>query len=353
MGRLNGSAGWGDVVVSAPWDLYQAYGDPSLLREAWPAARAWVEYAAGRAAAERHPDRAAARPVPAEHEKWLWDTGFHWGEWLEPGVELTDFLAFATADKAEVATAYLARSADLLARIGAVIGEDVAGYEELAARCRDAWRAEFVRPDGTLAVPTQAAHVRALAFGLAPDPDAVARRLVELVAAAGNHLTTGFLSTGYLLPVLADAGHLDTAYALLMQDSEPSWLTMIDRGATTIWERWDGIDAAGVAHDSLNHYSKGAVASFLHRYVGGLRPTSPGYRTFEVRPRPGGGITSARVSHDCPYGRIEVGWRRANRALVVELEVPPGTRARVVLPDGTTHDAAAGRAQFVGRANGV
>ena len=80
--------------------------------------------------------------------------------------------------------------------------------------------------------------------------------------------------------------HVDTAYALLLQDTEPSWLTMIDRGATTMWERWNGVDAEGVPHESLNHYSKGAVISFLHRYVAGLEPTSPGYRSFRVRPAP-------------------------------------------------------------------
>jgi alpha-L-rhamnosidase len=162
----------------------------------------------------------------------------------------------------------------------------------------------------------------------------VSARLVDLILAADTHLTTGFLSTGLLLPVLADTGHLDTAYALLRQDTEPSWLTMIDRGATTIWERWNGVDADGVAHESLNHYSKGAVASFLHRYVGGLRPTAPGYRRFEVRPHPGGGVTSATVRHDSPYGRIEVSWQRVGSSMALEVGVPGGTTASVV-PSGT------------------
>jgi len=347
MAGLNGSAGWGDVVVSTPWQLHQAYGDDSLLHETWTTATRWVDYAADRAQQGRHPARAAARPTAAPHERYLWDTGFHWGEWLEPGFDLSDFGAFAGADKSEVATAYLHRSAATLVRIGELLGaapEVLAPYREVADGARAAWQAEFVGADGTLAVRTQASHVRALAFGLVPDERRakVATDLVQLVAEAGGHLATGFLSTGLLLPALAEAGQVEAAYALLMQDGEPSWLAMVERGATTVWEHWNGIDADGVAHDSLNHYSKGAVVSFLHEHVAGLRPTSPGYRTFEVRPTPGGGLTWARTRHDSPYGPIEVAWRLEGGSLTLDLDVPGGTTAQVTLPDGTTASATPG-----------
>ena len=170
--------------------------------------------------------------------------------------------------------------------------------------------------------------MRALTFGLVPAElrPAVAARLVELVGLAGGHLTTGFLSTAYLLPALADSGHLGAAYDLLRQDTPPSWLTMVDRGATTTWEEWEGVSEHGVPHGSLNHYSKGAVATFLHRYVAGLRSTQPGYRTFEVRPQPGGGITSASARHISPFGPIEVSWRLGAGSTEVDVLVPPGRR---------------------------
>jgi alpha-L-rhamnosidase len=149
------------------------------------------------------------------------------------------------------------------------------------------------------------------------------------------------LSTGYLLPVLADSGHLRAAYELLLQDTPPSWLTTIDRGATTVWEQWDGVDSRGVPHESLNHYSKGAVATFLHRYVAGLRPTAPGYRTFEVRPQPGGGITWASARHISPFGPIEVAWRLGRS---MELDV--------VLPGQEPHGVGPGRHRFARGASG-
>ena len=211
-----------------------------------------------------------------------------------------------------------------------------ARWTALAAGARDAWQREYVR-DGRLTVDTQATHVRALALDLVPADlrRALADRLVELVAEAGGHLATGFLATPDLLPVLADAGHLDTAYEVLLADGEPGWMAMVDAGSTTVWERWDGVGADGTPHESLNHYSKGAVISFLHRVTAGIAPLEPAYRRFRVAPRPGGGLTWATAAHECPYGRIESAWTLAHGRFELRVVVPAGTSADVVLPDGT------------------
>lgn len=322
----NGGPGWGDVIVSAPLDLYRAYGSTAALEECWDAAVRWVDYCADQAASHRHPSRVERNAQPLPHERYLRDTGFAFGEWFEPHVP-TDFAALRTGDQANHGTAYLVRSARQLAEIARILGKGagvVGHYEDLAAEATTAWRAECLRPDGSLVVDTQASYVRALAFGLLPDDlrPAATANLVRLIRAAGTHLGTGFLSTPYLLPVLADNGELGLAYELLLQDTQPSWLAMIDAGATTIWELWDGVDADGRPHASLNHYSKGAVISFLHHYVAGLRPTSPGYRTFVVEPRIGGGLTSARTWHLSPFGRIEVAWRLVDGSAVVDVTAP-------------------------------
>jgi alpha-L-rhamnosidase len=177
----------------------------------------------------------------------------------------------------------------------------------------------------------------------------VAARLVELIRKADTHLGTGFLATPYLLPVLAETGHADVAYELLLQDTEPSWLVMVDRGATTMWERWDGVSVDGVPHESLNHYSKGAVISFLHRYTAGIELVEPAYRRFRVRPCPGGGLTSAEAAHESPYGRIESAWRLSGDEFALRVVVPAGTEAEVVLPDGTTTSAGPGEHVFTSR----
>ena len=118
-----------------------------------------------------------------------------------------------------------------------------------------------------------------------------------------------------------------------MQDSEPSWLVMVDRGATTMWEAWDGIGPDGTARQSLNHYSKGAVISFLHRYTAGLRqaPGSAAYERIIIEPRPGAGITSAATSHRGPQGLIGVSWAIGDGEITLIATVPPGTTAEVRL----------------------
>jgi alpha-L-rhamnosidase len=347
--ELNGSAGWGDAAVIVPWELYRVYGDLRILDELWPTMVRWLDRTERIAREQRHPDRVVRRPVPAPHEQYVWDSGFHWGEWLEPGAAVDDLDALAAADKGDVATAYYAHSARLMSRIAGLLGReaDATRYRELADRVRAAWRAEYLGSDGRLTPDTQANHVRALAFDLVPTHlrAAVADRLAELVAAAGDRLGTGFLATPMLLPVLADTGHLDLAYRLLFSGGEPSWLTMIDRGATTIWEHWDGVDATGKPRESLNHYSKGAVISFLHRYTAGIQlvDDEPAYRRLEIRPRPGGGLTHVEAAHESPYGRIESTWSIVDDRLHLRVLVPAGTSAMVVLPDGETRVAGPGR----------
>jgi alpha-L-rhamnosidase len=160
---------------------------------------------------------------------------------------------------------------------------------------------------------------------------------------------TGTFGTAFLLPVLADAGRADVAYDLLLQDTPPSWMTMIDRGATTIWEMWDGVDENGKAHFSLNHFSLGSVISFMHTHIAGIRldRDAPAYRRFRIAPVPGGDLTWVRAHLESPYGPIESEWRITSDArFELQVTVPPGTAAEVRLPDGRVATAEPGRWQF-------
>jgi len=348
---IQGSAGWGDAAVIVPWETYRAYGDTRVLADQYPSAARWLDFAMDKARTGRWGARAEACPEPAPHEEFLWDSGFHYGEWSEPrGADDTPFHAL---DPGPVATAYLHQSSRLMAKTAAVLGmtEDADRYHHYADNVLDAWRAEFIGPDGDLTVDTQANHVRALAFGLVPDDlrERTAARLVALIREVGTHLGTGFLATPHLLPALADAGHLGVAYELLRQDTEPSWLVMIDRGATTIWEDWDGVGEDGSLNASLNHYSKGAVVSFLHRYTAGirLREDFPAYRHFDIKPAPGGGLTWAEAELDSPYGRIATRWSVGDGGFDLSVTVPPGSTATVTLPDGSVTEAPPGEHRFV------
>lgn len=350
---MGGSAGWGDATVLVPWAIYEAYGDAELLAESWDSMTRWVDYALHLAKTTRHPSRIARSETPLPHEQYIWDAPFHYGEWLEPkrrGADgsLIDPMAenpyaYMSTNRGEVGTAFLYRTTETLGRIAGILGQAEAAlrYGRIAESVRSAWQTEFLTDEGHTREDTQGAYVRALAFGLVPGSlrQAATERLVQLIHDADDRLGTGFLSSGLLLPVLAENGHTDLAYRLLLRRGTPSWLGMLERGATTVWEDWEGIDEHGIAHESLNHYSKGAVIRFLHEYLVGLRQAtdSAAWERFDIDPRPGGGITSAGFHFISPHGRIEVAWENTNGEFRVDFTVPEGTTARLTLPDGTTN----------------
>ena len=357
--HITGSAGWGDAIVHVPWVLYETYGDHVALTENWDAMVAWVNFALGAAGSARHASRVERSAEPLPHERYLWDGTFHWGEWCEPKKRAADGslidpvasdpMGWFMADKGEVGTAYLYRSVRTLSSIAAVLGkgDDALRYGELSERIRSAWQTEFLDDEGRTTAGTQASYVRALAFDLVPARlrAAAAHQLVTLIREADHHLDTGFLSTADLLPVLADTGHADIAYAVLTRRTQPSWLGMLDRGATTIWEEWDGVDENGQATASLNHYSKGAVVRFLHSHLLGLRqaPGSTAWQSFVVAPVPGADVTWASGTFEGPQGTIAVDWSIEDGTFRLDVEVPSGSAATVVLLDGTSQDVGPGR----------
>nr|WP_275937269.1 alpha-L-rhamnosidase [Streptomyces fulvoviolaceus] len=306
----NGTAGWGDAGVTVPWALYQAYGDRQVLEDAWPSVRAWLTYL------ERNSDR-LLRPAQG------------YGDWLNVDDE---------TPKDVIATAYFAHSADLAARMAAELGEDAAPYRDLFGRIQAAFQNAYVASDGRIKGDTQTAYVLALSMDLLPDASrkATADRLVALVEARDWHLSTGFLGTPRLLPVLTDTGHTDVAYRLLEQRSFPGWGYQIDRGATTMWERWDSVRPDGSFQtpdmNSFNHYAYGSVGEWMYTNIAGISAGRPGYREIVIRPRPGGAVTTARATFTSVYGPVSTRWRQQSGRLTLTCAVPPNTTAEVWIP---------------------
>ena len=319
-----GSAGWGDVATVAPWTMYLAYGDTRLLERQYDSMRKWVEFIRVQAG-----------------DDFLWNTGFHFGDWLAFATTRADYPG-ATTDKDLIATAYFAHSTDLLARSADVLGkaEDARAHRELLDRIKAAFNREYVTENGRLTSNTQTAYALALDFNLLPETmraDA-ARRLAADVRTMG-HLTTGFLGTPPLTRALSDNGYLEDAYALLLNEEYPSWLYPVKQGATTIWERWDGQRPDGSFQDesmnSFNHYAYGAIGEWMYRVVAGLDidPAQPAYRHMLVQPQPGGGFTHASAVLQTPYGEAASGWKLVGDELQVSVRVPANARATVRLPE--------------------
>jgi alpha-L-rhamnosidase len=318
-----GSAAWGDAAVIIPWTIYLEYGDRRLLEHQYPSMARWVDF-----------ERRRAGPA------FVWAGDPHFGDWLAYATGDADYPG-ATTGKDLIATAFFAHSADLMARAARVLGkdDDAARYRELVARVAAAFLREFVTPNGRVGENTQTAYVLALQFDLLPEPlrAQAAERLARDVRERG-HLTTGFVGTPYLCHVLARFGHLQEAYLLLTRREYPSWLYPITRGATTIWERWDGQRPDGSFQDasmnSFNHYAYGAIGDWMYRVVAGLDldPEAPGYRHVLVRPQPGGGLTSVSASHESPYGPVASAWTLDKGRFELTVTIPPNARATVRLP---------------------
>jgi alpha-L-rhamnosidase len=284
----------------------------------------------------------------------LWDTGFQFGDWLDPAAP-PEHPQLGMTDPHLVATAYFARSAELTAKAAAVVGDAAAEarYRALANEVREAFERAYVLADGTIAGESQTAYTLALELSLLEGPDrrrTAGRRLAELVARGGYRIGTGFLGTPIVCDALCSVGEHEVAYRLLLERRCPSWLYPVTMGATTIWERWDSLRPDGSVNpgemNSFNHYAFGAIADWLHRTVAGLAPAAPGYERIAVRPRPGGGLTFARARHRTPYGLAEVGWRIDGTQLRVDARVPPNTTAEVQLPGQPAFEVGSGVHQW-------
>ena len=322
-----GATGWADAGVVVPLTLYLVYGDTRILKTQYESMKAWVSYMVGRAG-----------------DDLIWQGDSHFGDWLAYATTLADYPG-ATTDKDLIATAYFAYSTSLLQQIASILGEadDAARYGALLEDVKESFRREFITENGRVASNTQTAYALALSFGLMPEGQEgeAARRLAMDVRAFRNHLTTGFLGTPLLNKSLSDHGYLDVAYDLLLQDTYPSWLYPITMGATTIWERWDGIKPDGSFQDagmnSFNHYAYGAIGEWMYRVVAGLEidPDEPGYKHVLIQPQPGGGLTHARAELNTMYGPTASSWELEDGQLRLDMTVPPNAHATVRLPFAT------------------
>ena len=341
--KSSASAGWADAAVIVPWTVYLSYGDTRILERQYATMKGWVDYMARRAG-----------------DSYLWNNDFTYGDWLAFATTASDYPG-ATTDKDLVSQAYFARSTDLLRKTATILGKssDAGKYAGLLDRIKKAFLAEFVTPNGRLASNTQTAYGLALAFDLLPDSlrARAAKRLAEDVCKF-KHITTGFLGTPVICQVLGNYGHESEAFMLLNNETYPSWLYPITKGATTIWERWDGIRPDDSFQDaemnSFNHYAYGAIGEWLYRFVAGMEidPQKPGYEHVIVQPHIGGELTFAHASHQSLYGSVVTGWELKDGQLRVTAEIPANTSATFQLPQ-TSLDKVREGGQPLARAKGI
>ena len=328
---------WDDACVLVPWAEYRARGDVEILRKYYPVMKKYVKACTFWAGL-----------LSTGKNKYIWHTPsvFHFGDWVAPDVPK---MGQWQARSKWTATASLRNTSGLVARIAEILGEkaDAAQYRDLSEKVADAYCSILTDGNGKLLEEFQTAYVLPLYLDMFPNREVKKRaadNLVKLVEKNDYCIGTGFPGTPYILFTLADNGHADTAYKMLLNTKCPSWLYEVKMGATTIWERWDGLDENGVCPIgddgtdmmiSYNHYASGAVGDFLYRRVLGLEAVEPGYRTFSVKPVLGGGLTWAGGGVRTPYGEASVKWKIDGGVFTIAVQVPVGTTCELTLPDGT------------------
>ncbi|KAI0201216.1 extracellular glycosyl hydrolase family 78 protein [Astrocystis sublimbata] len=317
------TAVWGDVIVANAWNSYQSTRDLETLKAEYVGAKAWVDSGIPRG------------------EDGLWDhTHFQYGDWLDPKAPADD-PGDATTNKGLVSDAYLVYVTDLLSKIASALGldDESAKYKESAEECKKAYQAAWINSDGTVKNETQTGIALSLYFGLFPSGQDVpaAKRLQKIIEDNDHHVGTGFAGTHLLGQTLTMYDLTEEFYSMMLQTSVPSWLYQVVENGTTTWERWDSLLPDGKLNvngmTSFNHYAFGSVANWMFRTIGGLAPAEPGWKTVEIKPVPGGGLTSAKAEYLSPYGTVKTEWTVDDDGVFdLEVVVPPNARANVTLP---------------------
>jgi alpha-L-rhamnosidase len=317
--------GWSDAGIIVPWTSWIQTGDLSIIRQNWDGMKSYLD------------------AILSANSNYLWarNYGIAFGDWLAPEGATSEEL---------IATAYWAYDVTLMQQMARAIGKDeeASAYADLFNNIKKAFNKAYVQPSGFVGaalpdksadpVETQTGYVLALHMNLLADElrSLAADRLVAMIKAAGWKLGTGFLGTPYLLEVLSDTGHADIAYQLLLNTEYPSWGYMVEHGATTMWERWNGDQMRNdPGMNSYNHYAYGAVAEWLYRYAAGIDTVAsdPGFHTILLHPHFDPRLGSLEFSYESRYGEIKSSWKDADGELSWTVTIPANTKAALPLTE--------------------
>ncbi len=328
----NTSAAWSDACVLLPLTLYKATGNKKILRDNLDMMENWMGFVAN-----------------ASHD-YLWTEGYHFGDWLIPSFQDDIHAGTAASAPGIAAFQYAITTAALIEVLEALDApaEKIQTYRDLLVNIKKAACKKFIHEDGSIDGDLQGLYVMALRSGVAEGSLAqkVADRLETLIKANHGGLNTGFVSTPHLLDMLTAYGYEERAWNMLFRTESPSWLYQVEQGATTIWENWNAIRPDGtVTTSSYNHYSLGAVGSWIYRHIGGLYNLGAGWDCIRFAPNVNCGLEWASCSHQTPYGLAACKWQKTDGQITVEITVPHHVTAKVSLP-GLEKPLAAGTHTF-------
>lgn len=350
-----GPAGWGDACILVPLAMYEQTGNLEILKDQYETMKKWCDFILMCASKYR-----GNKKIPKEVDSCLWNTGFHYGEWLIPSRTKdgitggNDMKRSIEEGKKYISPVYGYLSMRNFAMISDLLGkkDNAAYYREKAEKMRDAFAKGVITKDGKMPVDVMGAYIIPLHYGLVPESlkDSFMAEIIRKIDENNGCLDTGFLGTPVILDTLSENGYLEKAYDILFQDQCPSWLYEVDHGATTIWESWitakeDGTPMAV----SLNHYAFGCVDDWMFRNIGGIVPEKAGYQSFRIEPKPDPRISCAARSFESEYGTIRSEWKCEDGTFTINVTIPANTEADIVLPDGNSAHKGSGTYTFTAK----
>lgn len=333
-GNSFGSTGWADAGIIIPYNVYSIYGDTTIIEENWDLMSNYLDKYLGQLDFDN---------LTWNQRRSLLTYCGHLS--LEMNADIwTDAGIFADEEeKIQTCIAFYALDAKLMAQMAKVLGkeDDAEKYEKVYEQQKAYYIKKFVNSDGTIKAETQQSCLFALYTELLPDQesvDAVVNQLVDNIVSKGLKLQTGFLGTGILMSTLTKVGRSDVAYSLLLSHDYPSWLYAVDRGATTMWERWDtyvdenGWNQSGM--NSLNHYAYGCVVGWLFEDSAGIGCDAdiPGFKHIVFEPNPDSALNSVSASYESAYGEIKSAYAYSDGKLSYKITVPANATSDVKLP---------------------
>ena len=351
--EIFGSSGWGDCCITVPYAMYCVTGNTLVIREQLDVMEKWCAYILKRCELP-----CKTQNIPAELDRYLWNRGYHQGDWLVPSLSkkevenpTDDYFYQMNLTAQYAAPMYGYYSFDLLAKMTESIGEieKSAYYRDISDKMKDAIEKCLFDENGNLPTGLMGAYVLAIAFDLVPKKfwQNTAKKLVSLLEENDGCLDTGFLSTPFLLDALCKIDRRDLAYSVLFQSKCPSWLYEIERGATAIWESWESYGKDGNPKKiSFNHYAFGCVDDWISRNICGIIPATAGFRKIKIQPLPDDTLTFAERAFQSVYGTVAVSWEKKNGQFILDCQIPCNTSAEIVLPSGKTTFAGSGKYHF-------
>lgn len=342
--RQRSCLAWSNAIANITMIMYDFYGDKTLIEDVYDCVKRFVEYNIERAK-KKNPFFLFKT---GEHRKYIVETGFHYGEWLEPTRPMyKDFIKDLFYPDTEVTTAWFYKTAEQLSKMADILGktEDKAKYGNLAENIKKAYHKEFLK-NGKVVSDRQCRFVRPIFMGLIDGEikAETAEALNKMCISNDYKIGTGFHTTYKILSVLHECGYTDTAFKMLENTKQPSWLYEVTKGATTTWENWNGIDEKGKPTDSQNHYAPGAVTAWLFNTVAGIRPLKPGFEEILIKPVYGGSLTFAECEYKSVKGLIKVRWDLKDGKFTVKVTTP--VNGKLIMPDGAQYELEIGNHEF-------